>query len=643
MCKLLLAVDTETTGADFFHGCRPFFVSTCTPEGRQVSWNWPVDPETRTPIIPPGDTKQIAGYLKGKRLVFHNAKFDIRALATVGVDVPALVGWENVEDTHLASHCLNSLTSHKLKDLALLHLDLDDRDQQELQTATTAARRIARKLGWNIARKHHLHFPAMKRAPGEGWWVLDTWLPEALAKAGHALDPSWATNLATYGNLDTVRTMGLWVLFQGWIREERLWHQYSVRKRLLPITYGMEDAGLTYSKARARNLGVVFTKAINRAATHAYRLLPPEVKALAPEGEINFRSVTQLRPILYDHFKLPVFNSGKEGPSTDKDTLVLLSNHTAPTSRAHHFVNNLLTLRQANTALGYLDSYKTAHCLIANRPEWGLLHSAVNIAGTRSTRQSSSNPNSQNISDQEEFNLRRAFGPLPGRVWVSIDYANIELRIFAYESGDRRLIQAFEGGQSVHMVIASELWPKEYKALGPKQFKKTRKYKWTKNGNFALIYGAGKKTADTTYRLDGAYERIRNRFPLIDRFMATYQAKGRRDGYITTLGGYRLYVPKDGPHKAVNYFVQGSAGWALMLGMIRCQEYLKRKPGHRLIMAVHDELVFDLPRNHHVNQTAGKLGRIMARSEEDIGLPTPVNPEIITTSWDKGESLSLTT
>ncbi len=233
---------------------------------------------------------------------------------------------------------------------------------------------------------------------------------------------------------------------------------------------------------------------------------------------------------------------------------------------------------------------------------WGILYPSFNPTGTATTRLSSHDPNAQNISKQEDFNLREVFGPLPGREWFAIDYSNIELRIFAYESGDKRLIEAFEQGKSMHLVIGQVLHPKLFDKLGPDGFAKAQQYRWTKNGNFSLIYGAGVKKANATYRVPDAYAKIRKTLPLIDDFIKRKSGEAARKGYVETLGGYRLQVPPNEPHKAANYFVQGSAGWCMILALIRVDEYLRTLgDNYRMTMTIHDELRFGLPpeQNQH--------------------------------------------
>lgn len=624
---MLIALDTETTGHDLQHGCKPFFVSTVDEKGKIVCWEWDVDPMTREPQIPSKDKAALRKLVAGP-LVLHNIKFDVRALEVIGVKFDA---WDQAEDTLVASHCLASSEPHGLKFLADEYLGIDDGDQQDLRDATNEARRIGRKLGWRIAQPFDPHFPAVKRAPKAGWWVMDTWLPRAVAKAeGYAPDHPWHSVLGTYAKLDVERTLGLWWMFHEALKDEGLMDVYRTRMKVLPALYAMEKRGASLSSKRLDAAIESFTM---EAADAEYR-----AKKYAESKIDNLASPKQMQGVLYGHFKFKPVKETKTGYSTDASTLEILQDQARPTSKGCRFIQNVVAHRKNRKAVDYLESYKLSG--VGNRKNWLTLHPSFNLTGTASTRNSSQDPNAQNISKQESFNLRQVFGPMPGRHWLAMDYQNIELRIFAYESGDRELIEAFEAGYSVHLIIAEALRPAEFKRLGPEAFAKTEAYRWTKAGNFSLIYGASPRKADATYRVDGAYDRIRSRFPEIDRFMSSKYAEGMKRGFVTTLGGYRLQVPHDRPHVAVNYFVQGSAGWAMNKAIIRTHEYLSKRKDHHAIMTIHDELVFDFP-NPIRKPVVRACKRLMEKSGEDLGLPTPVDADLIDDNWANGKGMKL--
>ena len=458
-------------------------------------------------------------------------------------------------------------------------------------------------------------------------------------------------------------------------------------------------------------------KAVKKAAKQKPSLFKEDDPAEAlEEGEalikansvINLRSTLQLRTILFSKIRglgLKPGRRAKTGFSTDKDTIKELRDTTDPEHPGFKFIHNLAIVRKAVKHVEYLDEYTAAASPVLTtlpfKPKRGnplndyqILRYGLNPTGSGTLRFTSGGGggiNIQNVSKlrdlvlQKDFNLRTVYCPLPGREFYSADYSNIELRVFAYSCGDKRLIKAFEDGWSVHLIVAEVLWPVEFAQCKKKDgtgecFKKIYEstlYQWTKNFVFALIYGAGMDKADRTAHQHGAYTKLRQRFPLIDKFMEAKNREAQTKGYITTLGGYRLWVPEDEPHVAVNYFCQGSAGWAIILAMLRVDAYLtnlnstrskmrdeyrprnmrsQRPPdlessmfGHHMIIQVHDELDFDFP---VCNGTAKKpdpmnvmvcteLKKLMEQSGDDIGLPTPVEFERHVDSWAEGVKLAL--
>lgn len=679
----VIALDTETTGVHLRHGCKPFYISTCNDRGIIRSWQWEVNPYTREPLPPKKDIQEIKRLIKsltakGNQLVLHNTKFDVRALHTVrglamGHRVRDMGWWEQVHDTLIASHCLESGESHKLKDLAIRFLDFPDDDQSELRDAVNDARRIGRKLGFRIANKQDDHFPHQVRSPKDGWWVMDMWLPRAVCQYAKTVGPgksipggSWAkvyqdpghpwwSVCQRYADSDAERTIGLWLIFREALKTEGLRDQYERRRRMLPTTYRMESTGITISDERLGEQRDRFNERWETNRTVAINLADRRID--------NLNSPKQLQAALYDVFRLKPIKETKTGYSVADDTLEALSKDIKPASKPAAFIRNLRDYRSFKKASEYIESYYLARLPITGKdfpPKvrrdtipfntgYSVLFPSFNITGTATTRFSSNNPNAQNISKQKKTNIRYVFGPLPGRIWYAMDYENIELRIFAYESGDQQLIDAFEKGGSVHLIVCKVLHPKLYAecerdGVSFKERYESTWYQWVKNGNFALIYGAGIQKANQTYRVPGAYNIIRKRLPLIDRFMKSKNREAKKYGYVTTLGGYRLQVPDDKPHVAVNYFVQGTAGDCMVLAMNRIDEYLRTLGDqYQMVMTIHDELVFDFPVDgpHNNEQVISNVRGIMEDSGDVIGLPTPAGVDEIRTNWADKRSIAV--
>ena len=160
-----LALDTETTGLELLHGCKPFFVGTCDSSGTIKYWEWKVNPLTREPIIPEQDRIALVKHIRGKTLIFHNASFDITALETIGIKLSFsrdnlhsnpkrhklsvnqiyLARCNTFHDTQIASHAFRTSDPRGLKELALLHLNYSDKDERRLKEELDKANRYTQK------------------------------------------------------------------------------------------------------------------------------------------------------------------------------------------------------------------------------------------------------------------------------------------------------------------------------------------------------------------------------------------------------------------------------------------------------------------------------------------------------------------
>ena len=314
----------------------------------------------------------------------------------------------------------------------------------------------------------------------------------------------------------------------------------------------------------------------------------------------------------------------------------------------------------------------------------------------------------QGMYEGDKENLRYLFGPAPGREWWSCDANNIELRIPAYEAREEAFIALFERPKdppyfgSNHLLIAHILHPALFdecllciscskevwvRASTSKKsdccgcarpapmvdgriFKKRYAatwYQWVKNGNFAVQYGAvdkedGTGTADRAYHLPGAQSIIKSKFKKMEALNQHWIRFAERHGYVETMPdkevdpkrGYPIMCTRTEygrikPTVPLNYHVQGTAMWWMIKAMIRCQEQLDRWRGADgydgyIVMQVHDELVFDLPRraDPKADPKRSNLARInklrwlMSRGGDDIGLPTPVGCEYHAENWSVG-------
>lgn len=708
-----VAIDTETTGVDFNHGARPFLVSMCEDNGRLRFWEWPVDPTNRRPDIPIADLREIWETIleyvaDGWEIVGHNIKFDVRALGTVldrvNVDAVREWPWAATHDTLIAGHLLSSNTPHDLTSMALQYLRIDiEFLEKSLHDAVETCRRTARRdfPHWAIAKEGRPDMPSAK----EKSWKYDQWLPATYARHMGIKDSPFFGLCSDYANADTSATVMLWQVCRGQIKARDLWAIYTERKRLSRIAATIEENGVTLSEARLKQLRDDYRgesenrrrACVDIASARDYELTLPKSGnnnslldfCFSPEDFDRECGQTSLfcQP---RYLRLPIIERTDTGnPSLNKQAIETYQRTLD--GDALEFIRNLSAKRSLDTAVGYLDSYaRFLRPILGDgvREGYAHLHPSLNITGTDTLRWSSNNPNAQNISKKENFNLRYCFGPIPGREWWSLDAKNIELRIPAYESGEAALIALYEDPDappfygSNHMLIFSILHPEKWEAAirehGPERAaavcKKTPEYQRTKNGNFAVQYGAvmkadGEGTADKAYGVPGGQRMVKERFQKQEALNRKWINFANRHGYVETMPdrdvhphrGYPLLCTRTesgGILETVplNYHVQGTAMWWTARAMVRCQELLDewnkrvKIPNHyRIAIQVHDELVFDFPARAHPSESLAKsnyarvmeLAALMAKGGDAIGVPTPVGIEYHTpeTGWSTGTIL----
>jgi len=729
-CKLpTIAVDTETTGLDLRHGCQAYMVTTFSPEEKDRSWVFPVDPQDREPQTTVREISRIQDYLDGKQLVFQNPKFDVLALRNLGINID----WSLVDDTLTASHVLDNKGSHGLKEMGTRYLLLPATDQTELKEASEQARKLARKLKWDIWKEGHPHAPGFKVTKTSPAWYCDTWIPCALWDWKHErmstpslpfdldeIPDSWKTVSHTYGVQDAYRTLRLWHLFvKGLMTEESLpdpspysqkepdsvfrydptahnpesrslLHKYLERREVLPVLFEMECRGMPISQAKIEERITVFT---DQAKT-----LESSLQKMAGDPELNPRSGPQLGKVLYGPdslLKQPVSKMTAGGaksppiPATDKGSIVEIYRRYAPEpqeieqiqdwsrdSLAYKFSRDLLCSKKFEKAVSTLTSYQKH--LLQER-----LHTSILLHGTDTTRISSRDPNLTNVSKDDDrtlpddlleylyqelgLTIRSAFGPQPGTVWYAIDWNSIQLRLFAYVSGEQALIDAFEQGWDPHDYMAHRVFklPEDKK---PHAGQRTI----AKNVNFGFIFGASPNRITELSGIPGLYEDLQQMFPNAIEFMETTIRQVRRKGYVYTPGGYRLYVSAE--HAGVNYIIQGAEGEIAQLACRLCHDEIQTYNGIvrenridasfgnsllgrdgtlcetfadfplSLLMLVHDELLFEAQGTDTEKHKPAvrKMAKLMHRSGDlYAGYNLPVDVEVIKTTWDKKEDYSL--
>ncbi|MEP7295487.1 MAG: DNA polymerase I [Burkholderiales bacterium] len=417
---------------------------------------------------------------------------------------------------------------------------------------------------------------------------------------------------------------------------ETLWPQLQAGTGLLDV-YSRIEMPASAILGRIERTGVLIDSAKLAAQSQqlAERMLALEQEAYDIAGQpFNLGSPKQIGEILFGKLGLPVKKKTASGaPSTDEEVLAeLAADYPLPARLLEH------------RGLSKLKGTYTDKLPLMVNPATGRVHTNYAQAVAVTGRLSSNDPNLQNIPIRtpEGRRVREAFIAPPGHSILSADYSQIELRIMAHMSGDPGLLKAFAEGMDVHRATASEVFGTVPSDVTSEQ----RRY--AKTINFGLIYGMGafglaqslgiERGAAATY-----IERYFERFAGVRRYMDETKASARVHGYVETLFGRRVYLPEinggNGPRKsgaerqAINAPMQGTAADLIKLAMIAVQDALDREQrATRMIMQVHDELVFEVPAAE-LDWARTEVPKIMASVAE---LKVPLLAEVgVGKNWDE--------
>ncbi len=321
-----------------------------------------------------------------------------------------------------------------------------------------------------------------------------------------------------------------------------------------------------------------------------------EIYAAAGE-EFNINSNVQLRDILFEKLQLPVLKRTPTGASTDATVLQQLA------EEGHALPVLLMEYRE----LSKLEStYIDALPALVN-PRTRRLHTSFNQTVAATGRLSSSDPNLQNIPIRRELgrDIRRGFVPRRGWRLLAADYSQIELRLLAHLSRDPAFVHAFESGGDIHRQTAALIFDVPLSAVSSEMRARA------KTINFATIYGQGPHALSQQLKITHAearafIERYFARFSRVREYLDSMVAYAREHGFVQTIFGRRRYIPElrdrnfnvraFGERTAANSPIQGSAADLIKIAMIRIHTALEeRQLSSRMLLQVHDELVFEVP------------------------------------------------
>jgi DNA polymerase-1 len=409
-------------------------------------------------------------------------------------------------------------------------------------------------------------------------------------------------------------------------KDEPLRHLYAeLELPLMPVLARMERNGVLVDVAMLKR----------QSGELAEKMAEIEAKAHDEAGcAFNLGSPKQIQSILFDDLGLPVLaKTAKGAPSTAEHVLQELAlDYELPRLIIEH------------RGMSKLKSTYTDKLPQLVDPRTGRVHTSYHQAVAATGRLSSSDPNLQNIPVRtaEGRRIRQAFIAPKGYRLLAADYSQIELRIMAHLSGDEGLLSAFASGEDIHRATAAEVF-----GVPPEQVTNEER-RSAKAINFGLIYGMSAFGLARQLGIDRAaaqeyVNRYFERYPGVKEYMDSTRARAREQGYVETVFGRRLYIPdikasnaqrrQYAERTAINAPMQGTAADIIKRAMVQLDGWLQSAGvDGRMIMQVHDELVFELPEDA-VESATGRISEMMTGAAE---LSVPLEVDIgVGGNWDE--------
>ena len=424
-----------------------------------------------------------------------------------------------------------------------------------------------------------------------------------------------------YAAEDADYALRLWHFLRPQVAQQHVSRVYErIERPLVPVVAQMERDGVLIDPEVLRGQSAGFAKRL--------ALLEEEIHKIAGVP-FNVGSPKQMGEILFEKMGLPGGTKGKTGAySTSVDVL-------EPLAEEHEIVAKILEWR----GMSKLKSTYTDALPEQIDPKTGRVHTSFSLVGAATGRLSSTDPNLQNIPIRTEDGraIRRAFIAGKGNTLLSVDYSQIELRLAAEMAGIKALIQAFHEGVDIHALTASQVFGIPLKELPPDRRRAAKAI------NFGIIYGISgfglaKQIGISPGEAGEFIKAYLDRFHELRDWMNATKEFARDKGYVETLFGRRIYISgirdkmsmrRSGAERAaINAPIQGTAADIMKRAMIRIGPALKEaKLGAKLLLQVHDELVFELPQKE-LEATEKLVKQVMQEAPlPAVKLSTPIVAE----------------
>jgi len=515
---------------------------------------------------------------ENRTIVAQNLKYDQSVLANYGIDVKC-----KVMDTMLESYVLNSVAGrHDMDSLAMRHLE-----------------------------RETIHFEDIAGKGTKQLTFNQIALEEAAPYAAEDADITLQLHQALWPQLEEISSL------------KKLYE--DIEAPLVRVLSHVERNGTLIDP------DAMFAQSEEIAAK--VQNLETQVHDLA--GQVfNLGSPKQLQEILYEKQQLPVLKKTPKGqPSTAEEVLQRLADD-------YEIPRLILEYR----SLSKLKSTYTDKLPLMINKKTGRVHTSYQQAVAATGRLSSTDPNLQNIPvrTEEGRRIRKAFIAPKGMKIVAADYSQIELRIMAHLSHDQGLMKAFKEGRDVHSATAAEVFGVELDDVTSDHRRKAKAI------NFGLIYGMsafglGRQLQVARNEAQQYIDLYFDRYPGVKQFMDRIRAQAAEDGYVETLFGRRLYLPnindRNGLYRqaaertAINAPMQGTAADIIKIAMIDVDAWLSQSnSGIRMMMQVHDELVFEVPED----QLDSFIPEVEKRMENAATLDVPLLVEAgVGNNWEE--------
>lgn len=388
----------------------------------------------------------------------------------------------------------------------------------------------------------------------------------------------------------------------------------NIEMPLVPILAQMQFNGMIVDEQELKDFGKTLKEQLDT--------LTKEIYSLCGE-EFNINSHQQLGRILFEKLKLPVYKKTKNGYTTDVEVLEKLKGE-------HPVIEKILEYR----TLTKLNSTYVEGLIPYVNPKTNKIHSSFHQTITATGRISSTDPNLQNIPTRAELGkqIRKAFKPAEGNIYIDADYSQIELRVLAHISQDENMIYAFKHGEDIHKQAASKVFNIPIEEVTKEQRSSAKAV------NFGIVYGISdfglaNQIGVSNKKAKEYINQYLEKYSGIKHFMDDIVESAKEKGYVETLFGRRRYIPEIrstnymvrqfGSRVAMNTPIQGTAADIMKIAMINVDKTLKeQKINGKIVLQIHDELLLEVSKEH--KEQAKKILKECMEKAMELSVPLEV-------------------